>query len=438
MILGFLIGILLFSLIEKPFNVIKNKDLEFPITHYFMYSLNEKRSGRWNNEDYQFSYNKENYQDRVDGHIDVIKSRLRKMGLSGWIKLSKEKLAVNWSNGTYDYWNKLINQEKMSSLYEYVVGNRAIFLLYYCQIAKVMLMFMLLFAIIKQIRKNNKDKSFIYLFTFGSFLFYLMWEVSSRYSLTFFPILILTFIEGLETFEKILNIRNIEINLKDNNKSKINFSKFAGILGITVIILTTFLGIINFRNYARKKHIYYDNVIVQYSDHDKIKISNNVITQTFIANKKFNSIRIKFFNMNTDKITHYKFILLEENGKEIYTKEFTSEKVDEKGKYLKFNLGKLKTNKNKEYTIKIYSEDTNKQDTMYVYAYREYEKYDVYPNGKLNINDEETYGDLTFKVQNKRKRTYTSKKIYIALMIIILSIEMFSFYPYIKVLKNEV
>ena len=205
MILGFLIGILLFSLIEKPFNVIKNKDLEFPITHYFMYSLNEKRSGRWNNEDYQFSYNKENYQDRVDGHIDVIKSRLRKMGLSGWIKLSKEKLAVNWSNGTYDYWNKLINQEKMSSLYEYVVGNRAIFLLYYCQIAKVMLMFMLLFAIIKQIRKNNKDKSFIYLFTFGSFLFYLMWEVSSRYSLTFFPILILTFIEGLETFEKILN-----------------------------------------------------------------------------------------------------------------------------------------------------------------------------------------------------------------------------------------
>ena len=142
--------------------------------------------------------------------------------------------------------------------------------------------------------------------------------------------------------------------------------------------------------------------------------------------------------MNTDKITHYKFILIEENGKEIYTKEFTSEKVDEKGKYLKFNLGKLKTNKNKEYTIKIYSEDTNKQDTMYVYAYREYEKYDVYPNGKLNINDEETYGDLTFKVQNKRKRTYTSKKIYIALMIIILSIEMFSFYPYIKVLKNEV
>ena len=52
MILGFLIGILLFSLIEKPFNVIKNKDLEFPITHYFMYSLNEKRSGRWNNDDY--------------------------------------------------------------------------------------------------------------------------------------------------------------------------------------------------------------------------------------------------------------------------------------------------------------------------------------------------------------------------------------------------
>lgn len=265
-----------------------------------------------------------------------------------------------------------------------------------------------------------------------------MWEVSTRYSLTFFPILVLTFVEGLEIFEKILNIDNIEINLKDNNKLKIDFNKFAGVLGITMIILTIFLGMISVRKYAIKKHIYYDNVVVQYSDHDKIEISDNVITQTFIANKKFDSISIKFLNKNTDKITNYRFILFGENGEELYTKKFTSKIVDEKGRYLKFNLGKLKTNKNKEYTIKIYSEDTNKQDTMYVYAYREYEKYDVYPNGKLNINDEETYGDLTFKVQNKNKRTYTSKKIYIALMIIILSIEMFSFYPYIKVLKNEV
>ncbi len=56
---------------------------------------------------------------------------------------------------------------------------------------------------------------------------------------------------------------------------------------------------------------------------------------------------------------------------------------------------------------------------------------DVYPHGNAIINDEEKNGDIVFSVQEESKRTYVSKSIYITLTTVILSIELFAFYPYI-------
>ena len=51
-----------------------------------------------------------------------------------------------------------------------------------------------------------------------------------------------------------------------------------------------------------------------------------------------------------------------------------------------------------------------------------------------NLDGKEIEGSATFKVQNKTKRTYTTERIYITMSLMILAIEIFAFYPF---LRNE-
>lgn len=432
-LLGFIIGIMIYNIISIPFGVLKNKNLEFPITHYIMYSLNEKELGKWNSSDYSITYNQKTYEEKVNANLKAIKSRIDNLRLAGWLNLAKEKIAVNWSNGDYDYLSKVENVENINSLYGYLSGNKKIFIIYYLQICKVIVMVLFLLGIVKElIRKDENKYSFLYISIFGAFLFYLFWEVLSRYSLTFLPIIILTFTNGLENIENILKHDMIKISFNDNQQRCIYIKKYLKTTGIVIITITTFFGIINFYKYAVKKDTFWDKVVVQGKNNEKgiEKIGNNEIEQTFIADKKFNSIAIRFLKKDMNVITNYVFEL--HNSKNILVKEkFTSDEINDKA-YKTFTFKKVEPKGKEEYRIKIYSVDATDENSIGICTYYGYKNYDIYPKGVLKINENEIEQDITFKVQNENKRTYISKKIYILFMLAIITIEIFSFYPYFK------
>lgn len=430
MLLGFLCGLLSYKIIAKNFETVRNKDLEFPPTHWIMMSVNEKTDGRFNNDDYNYTFNAGNYEKKIEKNVKRTILRIKNMGLSRLFELQKKKLEVNWSNGDYEFNNKFYDIEEMNDLYEFIVGNRKVFLIYYLQICKAVLYVMFTIAIIDEIRKE-KNYKFIFISVFGFFLFYMIWEVGRRYSLSCMPIMILLFSIGIERLEQVLKIK--QIKLEADKIKIIDLKKAIRYVCITILISTIGLLVINADKYCIHKNIEYDKVAMQLNSYNTYNdIANNEIEQEFIADKKFNSVSIKFTKNNKKKNNKYNFILTDENGNELVKKEFYSDSVKNR-EYKTFNFEYIQPRGITKYKIKL-SAENNSEDycLLGVRLYSDITKFDIYPEGNLIVNGEEYNGDIVFKVENKIERTYISKTLYLFLSIFIIVMEFYVFYPYIK------
>ena len=62
------------NLLEIKHYFIKNKNLELPVTHYIMYSLNDEYDGRWNEKDFNYTYSQKTYDKKVKSNVDEIKN----------------------------------------------------------------------------------------------------------------------------------------------------------------------------------------------------------------------------------------------------------------------------------------------------------------------------------------------------------------------------
>jgi len=349
------------------------------------------------------------------------------------IYLFKTKLAVNWSNGDYDYISKLNKPDNINKTYEYLVGNKKIFVLYYLQIAKVTLMVLFLIATIYEFKNNGNYKQ-IYISIFGIFIFYMIWEVATRYSLTCLPWIILLIPIGIEKIENWLRINEIQIKYKDNSKQKVYTQKYMKYISITILLLTSILLVVNFEKYCTKKSSYRNMVAAQIGTNGEGNIediSNSQIEQEFIANRKFNCISVRFLKNKEGQDGIYYFILLDENNNELVRQELDSRDI-QKDKYVTFKFDSISPNGNKKYVIKIYPKDEIKQSSIGISSYNGGKNYDIYVNGKLKVDGKEQDKDMTFKVENENKRSYVSKKIYVGLCLLIIILEIYACYPYIK------
>lgn len=433
LVFGFVLGIVLCKLVAIPFDLPSDKEIEFPPTHWVMMGLNTASSGRWNNEDWNYTYNSGGYNQKKQANLEKIANRIEALRIRGWIELTKERLAVNWSNGDYYYIPNLRNVEKINKLYEYIAGNKKIFLLYYLQICKSSILIILSLAIIKEIISDKETKCYniIYISLFGAFLFYLLWEVSTKYSLTFLPWIMIVCSIGILEIERCLEFKIIRLKI-DNRILNFNCENIRRVIAILILINSIFLLIINYYDFTVKENQNWDKCVMQWNLRGNMleNIANNNIQQTFKAFNDFNSISIKFIKKNINKETHYKFKLKNNKGKVLVSQDFTSNDVENE-KLKTFFFDKIKPKKNNKYTIEIYSKDATTDNSIGIYTF--YQKgYTAYKDGELIINKEVTDADLTFQVANVIDRPYVSKKVYIMLSVLIITIETFAFCPYLK------
>lgn len=431
LIIGFVIGIVIYFFVSQPFGILKNKNLEYPIVHWVMFALNEKSDGKFNADDFSYTHKYSSIDEKKEADLKRIKKRLDDMGISGWISLAKKKIAVNWSNGDYDYISKMENVEEVNKLYEYVAGNKKIFLLYLLQIFKATLMIAFTCSILEQLRKReNTCDTIIYISIFGAVLFYFIWEVSSRYSLCFIPWMTIVFVPGLEKIQEWMHTNRVERQLENGKIKCIDTKKQFSSLLIMTFILTATLGLINYPKYTIKKQQYTDSVVVQAKNNEKgiPEIADHIIEQTFVADKDFNIIKIKFAKGHSQSLTNYFFILLNSDGETIVQERFDNQSITDQ-QYKVFNV---KHRKKGSYTIKISAEAKTEKNTIGVLTYNGYGNYDIYPKGTLRVDGQEIEQDITFLVQNQKSRPLVSKKTYLFIIFVVLLLEMYSFYPYIK------
>lgn len=413
LIIGFILGLLNYALIEGNFEIPKDDTRAFPITHWIMMGLNDKSGGRYNSNDHNYTISFNSKKEKTDANIKVIKSRIKDLGVIGLIKLWGQKIALAWSNGAYRYVDKIRIVETIRSDFEYICGCNMIFILYYLQIVKSMILVILAYMLFKELKKDNQISklTFLYVAIFGAFLFYSIWEVQARYSLSFLPWFIILFPLGIENLS----------NKKSNNK-------IFKILPYLLFILSVLLLIINYPKYVIKKNNYIDTRVYQVkSRSEKYKnLNDDVIYQSFIVDKDFNTVAISLLVEETDDIANYKFSLLDENFNEVETIIFSSEGL-KNGSFKKFRFDTINVDKKTKFYINIMPID-NVENTIGINSYT-YEPYTVYPDGNLIVNGEKTNGSMAFRVELRSKRSYTTNTIYLTISIIVIAIEIFALLP---------
>lgn len=403
-ILGFILGLINYRVILNNFEIPKDENKAFPITHWLMMGVNESSLGRYTQSDHNYTYYEETKEDKIETNIKLIKTRLSNLGIFRLIKLWGNKIIITWSNGAYRYIDKLKIMETIRSDYELICGNNMIFILYYLQIVKSMILVIFTYLLFKELKPQNQINhiKFIYIAIFGAFLFYSIWEVQARYSMSFLPWLILLFPIGIDN-----------IKLKNNKLIPYSF-----------IIITIILLIINYPKYVIDKNTFYDTRVYQPKTRlEKYKnINDDQIYQSFIVEDDFNIVAISFIVEDTDDIADYQFSILNEDKEEIRTIIFSSKDIkNEVFKYFEFDT--IKVDKETIYYINIKPlEEINNTIGMASYSY---EPYKIYPNGNLIVNDEISSSSLTFKVEYKNKRSYTNNIIYLSICSVILAMESF-------------
>lgn len=416
LILGFVLGLINYTLIEHNFEIPKDDTREFPITHWIMMGFNETSGGRYNSKDHNYTISFKSKEEKKKANIKVIKARIKDLGIIGLIKLWGQKIALTWSNGAYRYVDKMRIVETIRSDFEYICGCNMIFILYYLQIVKSIILVVLTYLLFKELKKENQISKikFIYIAIFGAFLFYSIWEVQARYSLSFLPWFIILFPLGVESLS----------NKKSNNKL---LKLFPYLLLVTSIILL----VINYPKYVITKNNYIDTRVYQVkSRSEKYKdLNEDVIYQSFIVDKDFNTVAISLLVEETDDIADYKFSLLDEDFNEVEVIVFSSEGL-RNGSFKKFRFDTIEVNEKTKFYINIIPIG-DVENTIGINSYT-YEPYTVYPDGNLIINGEKTNGSMAFRVELRSKRSYTTSTIYLTISIIVIAIETFALLPYKK------
>lgn len=180
-------------------NIIDN--VKVPLTHWIMMGLNNE--GSFNYEDNRITNEAGNYKEKKQTNIKHIKSRLKTHIKNGTLlQFYTKKMSFLWSDGTYYAPAILIPPVHKNVLHDIVISNTPYFDWFYIlsQIQHILMMVMILLSIgcTHYLKDEQKEiRNFLCITIFGTILFFLLWEVSSRYLVHMLPVLIVTSYIGM-------------------------------------------------------------------------------------------------------------------------------------------------------------------------------------------------------------------------------------------------
>lgn len=224
--LSFLLFFLIISFIEVKCTImpydIKNNNKEIPYTHWVMMGMTERDSsvegrkwiGWYNPESVNYTLKYKTTNERKKANIKKIKEQYNDMGVVNYIQFLYRKSLFTWSDVSF-YAPALVTGETLyrgeNIVSKYSDSKITRPITFYSSLG--MFLFMYLIIILSTI-KDKKRKNYLINYArvslFGLVLFLLIWEDSSRYLITYIPVMLLCTIYGL----------NVIINKgrKDNNK----------------------------------------------------------------------------------------------------------------------------------------------------------------------------------------------------------------------------
>jgi|AGTN01.3.fsa_nt_gi 4-amino-4-deoxy-L-arabinose transferase and related glycosyltransferases of PMT family len=181
------------------------EELEVPYSHWIMMGL--EGNGRYNPSDYEFTLSFDDKEEQKAAISDRIKERIKDRGLLGMLSLFYEKGIIIFGDGTYAQSDFLDdNPANDTALHSYILydGEHYQTYQYLCSGVRFTLQLLMLISAYGTLlqRKGTYENMLPLLCMFGVMLFFMIWEVTGRYSTNFIPMTVIAAVSGLNTLMK--------------------------------------------------------------------------------------------------------------------------------------------------------------------------------------------------------------------------------------------
>ena len=167
---------------------ISDPDAKFPAIHWIAMGLNTASGGTFDTLDELYTMQYPTAAEKKEADMLLLKERLQELGISGVCRLYFDKLRLTFSDGTGAYPTELSISDRYDDWYQNVYGNNRFYLQYYCQLTYLLALCFCIYGAWTMIRKKETFGSpayCIYIALLGAFLFHMIWEAGTIYSIGF-------------------------------------------------------------------------------------------------------------------------------------------------------------------------------------------------------------------------------------------------------------
>lgn len=191
-LLGIGISLLLLTYIGHVTNPGLDKEGAFPAEHWVAMGTDSSFDGRYYMEAEKFTYSFKTHDAKVINNRKRILEHVHANGIKGSGKLILRKMVILWGDGTNDMEAYFNERNYLGSLSEFAIKDKTVLVKYVYQFVRLSLFTAVLIALFFEWKKKELDlQAVLWISFFGLCLFYGFWEVMSRYSITFIPMLIM-------------------------------------------------------------------------------------------------------------------------------------------------------------------------------------------------------------------------------------------------------
>lgn len=175
---------IIYGAVEDHYLAFDETDTAFPLTHWIAMGLNELGDGSFNANDEQRTMSYLTAQEKKDATVSLLKERANELGALGIAKLYMRKLSNTYADGAGGYHSELNISSDYGMLWQIVYGVHRDPVLLWTQIFYLMSILCSIFAVVSFFQKKLPVEGFVLLLLLtGSYLFQMIWESATIYSI---------------------------------------------------------------------------------------------------------------------------------------------------------------------------------------------------------------------------------------------------------------
>lgn len=393
---------IIYGAVEDHYLAFDETDTAFPLTHWIAMGLNELGDGSFNANDEQRTMSYPTAKEKKDATVSLLKERADELGALGIAKLYMRKLSNTYADGAGGYHSELNISSDYGLIWQIVYGVHRDPVLLWTQIFYLMSLLCSIFAVVSFFQKRLPVEGFVLLLLLtGSYLFQMIWESATIYSIGTMYLngcmvaLGLPMCRMKHPAEKLLsaNIFGKNRECKKDYRKAFNLCVILfGILGLGILV-----GKLAKTEYVEVS-VSVDQFLFQAQEYPALSYGQ-CITQTFESEKDFSIISFQVRNLTgayNDSV--YMISLCDQNGNCLQKQQLIGSETTDYGFCpLCFQNVPEVT----KYEIQI--EKESGEDDL-IFLYYDTGHYDTYQKGKMTgpmIEGE--LADLLFEVYDREE-----------------------------------